>query len=104
MKNLYLKPIARRNNMQNEWQSISTLPDDYKGMFVVIGLDVLIPRVNKQYTTDPYCVWLNRNPLLKIQEVLAEKFVRWPHPFPPTHWLPLPPTTSPTDTVVEEEK
>lgn len=39
------------------------------------------------YTTDPWCVWYqqeNPTPENKCG------FVRWPHPFPPTHWMEIP--------------
>lgn len=49
-------------------------------MFVVRGFDVLTIATGIKYTTDPYCVWYEEG-----------EFVRWPHRFPPTHWMPLPP-------------
>jgi len=63
-----------------EWLPISTAPkvrEPYR-MFVVIAVDVRVGN-GTRYTTDPYCVWPEDG-----------KFVRWPHPFPPTHWMPLP--------------
>lgn len=65
------------------WLKIENLPDYYKTkptMFVVKAFDVL-PMQNSiyKYTSDPYCVWLENG-----------EYVRWPHPFPPTHYLELP--------------
>lgn len=63
-----------------EWLPISTAPKvrEPHQMFVVIAVDVRAGN-GTRYTTDPYCVWPE-----------GSKFVRWPHPFPPTHWMPLP--------------
>lgn len=63
------------------WEPISTAPKEWKPfeMFVVIGINVKLS-TSRPYTTDPYCVWRN----------LDESFARWPHPFEPTHWCPLP--------------
>lgn len=65
-----------------EWQPIETAPKDRK-MFVVQAFDVetglSTPSGGRRYTTDPWCVWYSNG-----------EFVRWPHPFPPTHWVPLP--------------
>ena len=65
-----------------EWQPSETAPKDRK-MFVVQAFDVetglSTPSGGCRYTTDPWCVWYSNG-----------EFVRWPHPFPPTHWLPLP--------------
>jgi hypothetical protein len=36
--------------------------------------------VNHNYTTDPYAGWITPE----------GKWCRWPHPFSPTHWQPLP--------------
>lgn len=63
------------------WQPIETAPRDTKTMFVVKAFDVKpSPKYTGLYTTDPYCVWVEDG-----------EFVRWPHLFPPTHWMPLPP-------------
>ena len=63
-----------------EWQPIETVNKDTYKMFVVIGINVKpIETENFTYTTDPYCVWSEKG-----------KFVRWPHHFHPTHWMPLP--------------
>jgi len=63
------------------WRPIETAPTDTKTMFVVIALGVK-PVGTFPYDSDPYCVWHHDG-----------VFVRWPHDFPPTHWLPLPPKT-----------
>lgn len=45
-----------------------------KAPIAMIGLDVAVGTFNK-YTTDPYCGWVENG-----------GYVRWPHPFNPTHW------------------
>lgn len=70
--------------LASQWQPIDTLPvkqmRESREMFVVRGFNVEGMSTGP-YTTDPYCVWIG------IEDELA----RWPHRFPPTHWLPLPP-------------
>lgn len=66
-----------------EWLPIESAPKDGREMYVVRGFDI---KPNKKYlisryTTDPYCVWPDGK----------GNWARWPHPFPPTHWMPLPP-------------
>lgn len=62
------------------WQSIETAPHTRK-CFVVQGFNVQPTATSMAgYTTDPYCVWRGD----------SGEFVRWPHQFPPTHWMPLP--------------
>lgn len=64
------------------WRPIEELPQLYKDtrkMFVVRGY--LPYGNNKTYTSDPYCVWLNKP---------NTEFVRWPHPYPPTEFVELP--------------
>ena len=65
------------------WRKIETAPKD-RTMFVVRGFNVAV-RKDYHYDTDPYCVWAT-----------GDGFKRWPHPFKPTHWMPLPAT--PKDT------
>lgn len=66
--------------MFDDWQPIETAPKSRK-MFVVIAKDICpIAGSGYKYTSDPYCVWRHE----------LEGFVRWPHPYPPTHWFPLP--------------
>lgn len=63
----------------SQWQPIETAPEPNKGQrtqFVVCGFGVR----DGTYTTDPYCVW----------RTFDGDFARWPHPFRPTHWMPLP--------------
>lgn len=66
-----------------QWLPISTAPKTRTpySMFVVIAMDVTVGAAIR-YTTDPYCVWP-----LGFQ---TGEYVRWPHSFPPTHWMPLP--------------
>ena len=67
------------------WSLIEALPDSIKvsrEMFVVIAKDIQI-RQGSTYTTDPYCVWYEATRK-------DSAFVRWPHPFPPTHFYVLP--------------
>lgn len=49
-------------------------------MFVVIALGVVPELGSTPCTSDPYCVWRERDGSL----------ARWPHTFEPTHWCPLP--------------
>jgi hypothetical protein len=63
------------------WKPIETAPKDSssKKMFVVIAFNAKI-RSDYHYDSDPYCVWRG----------FRGEFVRWPHVFEPTHWVPLP--------------
>lgn len=61
------------------WQPIETAPQDTRKMFVVRGFNVDYGGPFP-YTTDPWCVWRSSH----------GGFERWPHSFPPTHWMPLP--------------
>lgn len=66
------------------WKKIENLPEIYntsRKIFVVKAIDIIPPRCNVLglYTTDPYCVWKE-----------GSEYVRWPHPFPPTHFFELP--------------
>lgn len=66
------------------FQKIENLPESIKTsrkMFIVIAKDVKpTESFPSTYTTDPYCVWME------------DEFVcaRWPHQFPPTHFMLLP--------------
>jgi hypothetical protein len=62
-----------------EWQPIETAPRNTTRMFVVQAFNV-VRKGGHRYTSDPYCVWHNG----------SEGFLRWPHDFQPTHWMPLP--------------
>ena len=67
---------------EQTWQPIETAPKDGRLMFVVRGFGVTNLNCGaRAYTTDPYCVWPGDD----------GGWVRWPHPFPPTHWMSLPP-------------
>ena len=74
---------ALANAEPTGWQKIETAPKD-RTMFVVRGFNVAV-RKDYHYDTDPYCVWAT-----------GDGFKRWPHPFKPTHWMPLP--AAPKDT------
>ena len=63
------------------WQPIETAPKNDKVMFIAIAVGVKVTPESVPYTTDPWCVW---------QDVNRGEFVRWPHRFRPTHWMPLP--------------
>lgn len=64
------------------WRPIDSAPTERTAMFVVRGFSVDSPRVGaRNYTTDPYCVLPNG----------AGWWHRWPHTFPPTHWMAIPP-------------
>jgi hypothetical protein len=83
------------------WLTIDKLHEHVKGremqsdksscqsptVFVVIAMNVPYPfNPNYTYTTDPYCVWVN-----EVDEYMRpEEFIRWPHPFMPTHFCLLP--------------
>ena len=60
------------------WQPIATAPYDQKEMFIVKAFDSVI-HTGTTYTSDPWAVWSENG-----------RFIRWPHKFPPTHWLVLP--------------
>lgn len=64
------------------WLPINTAPKDRSEhkMFAVIAKDVVTPS-GQLYTTDPYYVWA---------ETQESVYTRWPHPFSPTHWHPMP--------------
>ena len=61
-----------------EFQPIETAPG-HRTMFVAIA-------VLPDYTTDPWCVWKEEDNMTKENHF---GFVRWPHPFPPTHWMAI---------------
>jgi hypothetical protein len=70
------------------WLTINKLHEHVKDreMFVVRAFDVFLhPKATAPYTSDPWCVWYDE---MYIDDV--DKFVRWPHPFPPTHFCLLP--------------
>jgi hypothetical protein len=71
------------------WMTIDKLHEHVKGreMFVVRAFDVNVHGGSDGYTyiTDPYCVWYE-----PATSHRTDKFVRWPHNFPPTHFCLLP--------------
>ena len=70
----------------SEWQPIETAPKQRTPMIVVIG-------VYRSYTTDPWCAWWSHG-----------KWERWPHPYAPTHWMPLPEPPTSAEHAVNEER
>jgi hypothetical protein len=74
---------AARSTVQQvgaEWMPIETAPVG-REMFVARAVNVVHPFAGPHpYTSDPWCVWQDE----------PGKFARWPHRFPPTHWLALP--------------
>lgn len=73
-----------------EWKPIESAPQAALGprpMFVVCAFNVCntLTRGSRPYTSDPWCVWRTAD----------GEFARWPHPFQPTHWMPLPPPPEP---------
>lgn len=75
----FLERVAKIGGVHRGWQPIDTAPkDNSRKMFVVKAFDVLLLS-GRKYTSDPYCVWRGK-----------DEFVRWPHKFDPTHWMPLP--------------
>jgi hypothetical protein len=74
---VYLEPQERA--LTNQWQPIKTMLLDSRKTFLVQAFNVLPAKCKIPYTSDPYVVfWLNN------------KFQRWPHDFPPTHWMAIP--------------
>lgn len=72
-----------------KWQPIETCPKTKNPMFVVIAIDV--DRYGHKYTSDPYCVWWSDQIIIGDERSdYKTHFPRWPHPFAPTHWAPLP--------------
>ncbi len=62
------------------WLPIESLPEMGRTMFVVKAINIYPTETTSHvYNTDPYCVWKD-----------GDKFVRWPHPFQPTHYCLLP--------------
>lgn len=59
----------------SEWQPIESAP---KGRRKVIAL--VSNAGPNGYVTDPWTGWVEED----------GSFARWPHQFPPTHWLELP--------------
>jgi hypothetical protein len=68
------------------WRDIADAPKDGTTMFVVRGFNITNENGHaRNYTTDPYCVWPGSD----------GGWMRWPHSFPPTHYMPLPPQPTP---------
>lgn len=66
-----------------QWLPIQTLLDepDYKGV-VVLKARVKVSDMPREYETDPWTGFPDKTN--------KHGFARWPHPFPPTHFLVLP--------------
>ena len=62
---------------EDRWLPIATAPKETTQMFVVVAFGAKVGAT--PYNSDPWCVWHQRG-----------EFVRWPHKFSPTHWMPLP--------------
>lgn len=78
-KPLYLHP-SPPEGMVGGWMPIETAPIG-RDMFIVRAFDVQVTDKIFGYTSDAYGVW----------QPTRGRFERWPHPFEPTHWMPLPP-------------
>lgn len=77
--------LAAPKAMAQGWMPIESAPKEGREMFVVKAFDVTYPECGvRRYTSDPYCVWPGDD----------GGWVRWPHPFPPTHWMGLPSSPS----------
>ena len=66
---------------EDRWLPIETAPKETTQMFVVVAFGAKVGAT--PYNSDPWCVWHQRG-----------EFVRWPHKFSPTHWMPLPEATA----------
>jgi hypothetical protein len=62
------------------WQPIETAPKLRSTMIVVRAFDVPAQQGALLYTSDPYCVWW---------DTYENRWMRWPHSYPPTHWRAL---------------
>lgn len=72
------------------WRRIEELPMKYtttNKMFVVISINREIGAGRLLYTSDPYCVWKS---IVNVEGISVHSFARWPHPYPPTHFMELP--------------
>lgn len=70
-----------------DWLPIESAPIG-RDMFIVRAFDVQVTDKSFNYTSDAYVVW----------QPSPGEFVRWPHPFKPTHWSALPPKPAITHT------
>ena len=66
---------------EGSWHPIETAPKETTQMFVVVAFGAKVGAT--PYNSDSWCVWHQRG-----------EFVRWPHKFSPTHWMPLPEATA----------
>ena len=71
--------MEQEDGSVNEWQPIETAPKD-RTMVVLIGVTEGNGFTGgRPYRSDPWCGWFSDG-----------EWQRWPHPWPPTHWMPLP--------------
>lgn len=76
---LYYKGYnTAKEELTPQWIDIDLDPPADKEMVVFRGYNIQQGSTNN-YTTDPYCGWIQ-----------GDEFKRWPHPFPPTHYMKLP--------------
>lgn len=75
-KSVWHKRADMVRSMAQGWEPIEEAPVG-KTMFVAIS-------IRDEYVSDPWCVWQDKKGY----------FVRWPHKFSPTHWMPLPSSSS----------
>jgi hypothetical protein len=67
---------AAWNRRASGWQPIETAPRNRK----MVALIAPYPNSGREWT-DPWNSWWDEK---------AREWPRWPHPFPPTMWAPLP--------------
>lgn len=67
-----------KEELASQWTDINLDPPKDKEMVVFRAFNVQQGTAGN-YTSDPYCGWIQNN-----------EYVRWPHPFPPTHYMKLP--------------
>lgn len=67
--------------MKTKWKPIAELPKDMGlTMFVAIS-------ITPEYISDPWCVWKDDH--TELRDDVKMGFARWPHDFPPTHFIDL---------------
>jgi hypothetical protein len=85
---------ARPQGTVAGWLPIEAAPRATTEMFVVRAFNVSRSPGTTPYTSDPYCVWHSAH----------EGFIRWPHKFAPTHYLPLPEAPIEAGTVAGDQQ
>ena len=72
-------PAAKELVAVEGWRTIETAPKD-RTVVVLIGVTEGNGFTGgRPYRSDPWCGWFSDG-----------EWQRWPHPWPPTHWMPLP--------------